>query len=654
MRLHFKTNIYAATLYQLVLSLLFLMATRLIFVVVNQGSVAVDSVGTFLSLSGHGLRFDLVAAAYFNALFILMRILPGRFTESGGYLRVTDWVYYVTNALMLMVSLGDTAYYRFSGTRLRWSGVQEVVSDPGAATLVGQYLVDYWWVVTALVVMVGALVWLYKRVVIIPLPLHRKKGAAARVAAFLLLGGLTFLAMRGRIGSGNPLNIADATWGASEAPQINVVLNTPFTLLRSIGKGEGVKRLTFFSDAEMGRLRTSVHQPSDSTGMMKKNVMIIIIESGGAIFSDSLRPMEFEGVEELRGLTPFIDSIAGKSLVVTNMLATGRRSNEGANAILGSFPAFEPLSYMLSPYNGKAFDSPGSLLKREGYSTTFYYGCNHGSFNIDQLAHASGLDRVIDRAGYTGPAGDYDGGWGIFDGPMGMFTAADLTKMSQPWFAAWFTITAHSPFRIPADEDLSGYRYKEATPMRGIEYTDRALRRFFAEASRQPWYDNTIFVITADHGSRDMPKGSAADSPYIMYHLPFVVFTPDGSVAPRRITDRAMAQFDIAPTLMGLLGYPHPYVAVGSDILDPSVEHYSISLIDNRYMITSPELVVFTDAGCTAVLEAYDATTDPALKHKLDSETAKESSAPMLRWAQALLQDYTDRINSGALAYQNM
>lgn len=645
--LRFAANVYVATIYQVAVALLMLMLTRIVFVVCNPESTDVDGLSELALLCLRGLRFDLVAVAYFNALFILLRILPWRWSTSRLSLRISDWVYYVTNTIMLAVSLGDVVYYRFSGTRMRWSGLREVAADTNIGGIVGQYLLSYWWMGLAAVAFIALMVWLYRRVDIRRLDIHGVRAGVVRVAMFLLLGGLTFLAMRGRAGSGNPLGIADATWEARTARQVNVVLNTPFTLLRSIGKGVGIERLTFFSEAELSSMRSSVH-PAAAGPFTRKNVMIIIMESGGAPFIDTLDLFD-DGSGRLDYLMPFVDSIATRSLIVDHYMATGRSSNGGANAILASFPAFEPFSFMLSPYNATPFDSPASLLKEEGYATAFYYGCNHGSFQIDQLSHASGYDRVVDRANYEGDPADYDGTWGIYDTPMGQFVARDLSALKQPWIASWFTISAHSPHKMPTTESLDGYRYRDASPERGLEYTDRSLRRFFEAASRQPWFANTIFVITADHGNRDLPAGSHYDTPYIRYHLPLIIYAPDGSIEPRRIGGRTAAQFDLAPTLLSLLGYPKEYVAVGRDILDDSTDGYGLSFIDNRFMISSPRRVVFTDARASAIEEVYDVEADPELRTPLAADAYGPEPQTMLRWTQAFMQDFTGRINDGRL-----
>lgn len=643
----FTTNIYLATLYQFAVALFALWLTRGIFVLCNLESTDVTGIGEYLRLSIYGIRFDLTAAAYFNSLFILLRILPFGFTSGKVYLKITDWIYYVTNSLMISVNLGDVIYYRFSGVRMRWNGLNEIAADNNIVGIILGYAISYWWILFAGVLLISGMIWLYRRVKIGTSVVSGIKGSMLRVVIFLIMGVLTFLSMRGRVGSGNPLNIADATWHTRSARQLNVVLNTPFTLLRSIGKGTGIEKLTFFTEKELAEIRSSIHYGKGNR-TTEKNLMMIIIESGGATFIDSLNIFD-DGDGELKGLMPFLDSLVSRSVVMDHFMATGRTSIGGANSLLASFPAFEPFSFMLSPYNAMPFDSPANLLKKEGYSTAFYYGCNHGSFNIDQLGHASGYERVLDRDSYDGSAGDYDGTWGIFDGPMGQYVVRDLSATQQPWCAAWFTISAHSPHSIPSEEDIKLYKYKESCAQRGLEYTDRAIQSFFESASRQKWYDNTIFIITGDHGNRDLKLDSRYATSYIRFHLPLIIFTPDGSLSPRRIKERTATQFDIAPTIMNLLNYPKNFVSVGTDILDDTKENYGISFIDNRYMLSSPECVIFTDAGLNSIEEVYDVVKDPELRSPLKKDLWDDVPQRMLKWGRAFMQDYTHRLTSGQL-----
>lgn len=647
----FKTNIYIATIYQIVSVLFLLWLTRLFFIFHNYDSVGIHSTNEFLRTCFYGLRFDLVAVAYFNILFILLRILPFTFTSNRFYLHITDAIYYITNSLLLAINIGDTPFFRFTGSRLRWSTLMGITADPNWGGEILACFGAYWSVFLGAAFSIVSLIWLYKRVDIIPneqlFPhTQRCRKIIARTAAFLLLAGATFLSMRGRIGNGVPLSIADAEWYIREASQINAVLNSPFCIVRSLNKHNEIEPLVFFSDDELAEIRSSLHK-GKAGQLTGKNIMVITIESGGSVWFDSLCRIPNN---DIAGCTPFLDSLISKSLSCRHTVATGIRSVEGITAIYGGFPMFTPFIYMLSPYNSNMLDAPARLLKNEGYSTIFYFGCNHGSFHIDQTAHASGFSRIIDREIY-GDDSEFDGHWGIFDHAMGEYAAEDLSTIREPFFAGWFTLNAHNPFTKPEHWHPDGYLHPEASAQRGMEYTDRALRHFFEIAKQQKWYNNTIFVITADHGNRDL-KNTPYDTPYIKYLIPFILYTPDGSIEPGHIDDRMMTQFDIAPTILGLVNYPHDYIALGTDLFDTQTERYAIGFTDNQYRVTGLRYVVLLSSDATTVQSVFDIAADPLMTSSTN-EFDHEEIHKMVHWAQAFLQDYTQRIINDQLSIQH-
>ncbi len=633
----FGADALGATLWQLAVAFVLLWLSRFAFAAYNADICQVRSCGEVLRLALAGVRFDLSALAYFNALFILMRILPFDFVYRTIYNRIVLWIYGVCNSLLLAVNLGDIPYFRFTGARLRWSNILNITTDSDIWRIVLQYAGSYWWAFAAVALVIALMMYLATRVRLCR-PSGRLGGLWFRIALALVFAGAAFLAMRGRVGAGVPLAIPDAAFAVARSPQINVVLNSPFCILRSLNrmKSNTEAELVFFDEPGLASVRNSVHTGADS--LKRRNIVTIVIESGGSVWLDSIATRL--GAEK-HGLMPFLDSIAGQSAVFVHTIACSRSSCGGFTAVSCGFPAFDPFYFMLSPYNKNTLDSPARLLGNKGWDTTFYYGCKHGSFNIDQTAFASGYQRIVDREAY-GNDSDYDGMWGIFDYPMAEYIAADLGKRPEPFLANWFTVSAHGPFTIPDGWDTSGFKHPEASPERGLEYTDQALRHFFELARSQSWYDNTTFIITADHGNRDF-KDTDYDTPYIQSHIPFIVYTPDGSVAPCFYTGRAFSQHDIAATTLWLAGYDEPFVQLGTDAFDSDSDSFGIQRISGRYMVVGPRYAIFTSSDVKSIEEVYDISVDPAMKAPLATFDSAEAEALLLQ-AQAFLQDYTSRL----------
>ncbi|MCM1401685.1 MAG: LTA synthase family protein [Bacteroides sp.] len=647
MKHSFKGNYYPITILQLFVPLLLLWLSRFAFAIYNSSLLGNPSIGHVFQLTIGGLRFDLCAWAYFNIPFILLRFLPFNFVQNKRYLLATNIIYTLANSAMLILALGDIPFYRFTGSRLRAGAITEMFQDPNMAGIIISYISSYWWAFLVGVLVIGliaATAFLLKPAGGLITLRNSATTYSARSALLLIAGFLTFSAMRGQLGPGRPLSIADAVWYANTPTDTNIVLNTPFCILRSSTGAGKIEEVTFMNEAELNRLRNSVHTPSwPADSFTHKNVMLITVESGSLHFLD--RYNNVPGSQP-RQLMPFLDSLASVSLVNTHVLATGRRSVEGITAIYGGFPTFGDMIYMSSPYNANTVDSHARLLKAEGYSTRFYFGGNHGSYSIDALLKAMGYDSVADRDTY-GDDSEYNGHWGIYDHAMARYAANDLENLTEPFAAGWFTLDLHVPFNVPQHWRSDGYKNAEAGPLRSAEYTDRALRRFFELARTKPWYKNTIFIITGDHGSRDF-KDTAYDTPYIQPHVMFIVYTPDGSIAPAEITDRYMTQFDIGPTILSLLHYAKPYVAVGSPMTDDTVPHYAIGFFNGQYQLTGPRYTITLTADCKGIDKVFSTAQDPLAKTPVADYDHTEVDA-MLRFAQAFLQDYTQRLNANTL-----
>ena len=644
------SNYYISTAGLLLLPLLLLWLSRFIFAAYNAQLVGDPSFWRVMQLSLGGLRFDLSVWAYTNVLFIAMRFLPVPTVSCRWYIAVTNVIYVATNSLMLWLALADIPFFRFSGSRLRLPALTDMFHDPNMHSIILSYATDYWWafagalLVTA--VLAGACIWLKPTQP--PAKFHSTAATyGVRAAIFLAVGFSTFCAMRGTLVKGRPLSIADAVWYTATPPETNVVLNTPFCVLRSVEGGTRVPEMRFFSDKEAEQIRSSLHTPSfPPDSLLRKNVMVITLESGSQHWIDRLN--DIPGCPP-HVVMPFLDSLASVSLVNRNVMATGRRSVEGIAAIYGGFPTFGDMLYMSSPYNANTIDSYARLLRDEGFSTRFYFGCNHGSYSIDSFLSAMGYDLIADRQVYADDS-EYDGLWGIYDDAMGAYAAKDLTTLREPFVAGWFTLHLHEPFSVPARISLDSFKHREPSPLRSAEYTDMALRRFFETARLQPWYSNTIFIITGDHGSRDF-KDTPYDGAFIQPHVMFMIYTPDGSIPAGEISGRMMNQFDIGPTILGLLRYGKPYVATGTDVINSSDPNYAIGFFNGQYQITGTRYLITMTPDLGRIERVFDVTADPLLNQPLTTYDTSETDR-MMKWARAFMQDYTMRLNQNRLHFQ--
>lgn len=647
MKRNIRLNYYPATLLQLFIPLLLLWLTRFAFAAYNADMVGDLSAMRLLQLSATGLKFDLCAWAWFNAPFILMRFLPFNFVKKSAYLTASSIIYVICNSLMLLPALADVPFFRFNGTHLRWQAITTIWSDPEMGKIILSFAKDYWWSFLCALLVIALLIitaFAIKPSSSLFRSLSKNKAVSLRIAIFILSAGATFLCIRGHVGPGRPLSIGDAVWGTSEAPQMNVVLNTPFCILRTLKKENRIEEMRFFSDEELKRIRTSVHKAVPGAQLNRKNIMVITIESGGIVWLDSFNPVKSDTTVSLM---PFLDSIASKSVVFPHAFTTGVRSIEGITSIFAGVPTFGDMILMTSPYYANSIDAPANLLRQKGYSTRFYFGGNRGSFNIDQTLNVAGFEKVITREDY-GLDRDFDGQWGVWDHKMAEYAVEDISNLPQPFFAGWFTLNPHAPFGVPDDWETEPYRYPDDI-RQTVEYEDRAIREFFRLAEKEPWYGNTIFIILGDHGFRAL-KEPVYLSRFLLPHIALMIFTPDGSLQPERMESKFVTQFDVPPTILSLAGYPDEYVALGKNMLGSDDEKsYALMYIKGAYQVCGPKYAIRFSPDMKKVEGVFDWKNDYDMNRPLTKYDEAEVKA-MTDWARAFMQDYTVRLNRNQLS----
>jgi phosphoglycerol transferase MdoB-like AlkP superfamily enzyme len=281
-----------------------------------------------------------------------------------------------------------------------------------------------------------------------------------------------------------------------------------------------------------------------------RNLVIILQESLGAGFSKKLGGL---------GLTPEWDRLMDQGLWFSQLYAAGTRSARGIEAVIAGFPPSASRSVLKLGLAQQRFVTLASILKRAGYATEFIYG---GESHFDNMAGfflANGFDRVIDQNDYPNPL--FRGTWGVSDEDLYARLDAELSKPSErPKFILAFTSSNHSPFEFP-DGRIELVDPQKNSVNNAVRYADHALGRFFDTARGRDYFDNSYFLIVADHDTRVF---GASLVPINKFHIPGVILGPD--VQPREYS-RPASQIDLAPTLLSLLGIATEHPMIGHDLL---------------------------------------------------------------------------------------
>lgn len=369
-----------------------------------------------------------------------------------------------------------------------------------------------------------------------------KLGRAAGLGALVIL--LYAVAIRGGLQS-KPITIAHAIiFPAHELN--NLILNSSFTVLQSFQE-TAITALDYFRDrTEMisllnGRIPGSSAQWTQDR-RRRQNVVVLIMESFG---------QEYMGtINHVQGFTPFLDSLAARGLFFSNNYANGRRSIEAMPSILMGLPTLMSQSLISSQYANVRIDALGKTLGRRGYRTAFFHGGHNGTMYFDKFAKLAGFQEYYGFDEYPAAKQDDDGNWGVYDDPFLQFLKQVVSQYKEPFFVSFFSLTSHHPYPVPA-------AFKDRFPKGSLDifeslgYADYALQHFFAEAEKQDWYKDTLFIITADHTHKPYLPEYANEAG--RYRVPLIFFHPN-IVWPPVDTSQVTQHLDIVHSVLDFLG----------------------------------------------------------------------------------------------------
>ncbi len=593
---------------------------------------------SYMTLMSGGLRFDISALVYLNLIYFVFYYLSFGAKFKKGYSRFLDILFVTINSIAIATDLADFLYYRFTLKRST-SGVIDIFkNEDNMASLWWHFLIDYWYMFALFACFVLILIYIAK--VFVPKRSILKNGAPyiiGTLAVFAIVAGLSVAGIRGGfLHSTRPIAMNNAAAYTVSPEESAIVLNTPFCVIRTIGK-KSYPDKKYYNDDELRAIYTPIHAtPHDSTAMLKrKNVVIFILESFSREFLGSFNPTLENG--NYKGYTPFIDSLANHSLIFTNAYANGRKSIDAMPSILASIPALI-MPYVISKYGNNSVNSVASLLGEEGYETAFFHGAANGSMGFDGFAKSAGFQRYLGKTEYDNDD-DYDGIWGIWDEKFFQYYCREIGNMQSPFCTAVFSLSSHDPFNVP--DEYKGKFPKGKLPVEEcIGYTDNALRRFFDEAKNQPWYASTPIVITADHSS--IPDHDEYSNNAQAFAVPIIFFSPSDSTIQGR--DSLIAQqADIVPSILGYLGYNHPFVSFGNDLkisqpdsVRTSLLRYAVNYNGEFYQILRNDTIAYFDGD--NIIGVYDMKKDPSLKENIADKGGAE-------WHEKFVKAYVQQYN---------
>lgn len=497
-----------------------------------------------------GLYFDLAIVAVLLAFICLYEAaLPNRWRSGKwhGVLR-RIWLWGVVALLMFGAVAEATFWIEFS-TRFNFIAVDYLLYTH---EVIGNIRESYpvAWILSIIGLASAVIVWLlHSKVRAIDSTPVTKTGRMILITAALLLPALSIsvsnLDQMGGVDnayaselSGNGLFTFAAALRRNELDYDKFYLTLPQEKADAVLKQLGVERVPL---SEVLRESMENDEATDKIPFTKRprNTVLISVESLSASFLGAYGATT--------RLTPYMDRLAKEGLKFEHVFSTGTRTVRGLEALSLGTPPVPGQAIVRRPGN-EHLSTIGELLEKQGFSTFFFYG-GYGYFDNMNAYFGANDYRVIDRTDFPKESVVFENVWGVADEVLFDNTLTTLDKAAkenQPFFAHVMTTTNHRPYTYPDGRiDIPSPGGREG----GVKYTDYAIGKFIEDAKTKPWFNDTLFVIVADHCASVAGKSKL---PIENYHIPLIFYAPallkPGTYAPM------VSQIDIAPTLIEVLG----------------------------------------------------------------------------------------------------
>ena len=628
----YRFNDYKVLLYRVFLAYIFYFIARVLFYFYNNEIIIVNDIYEFLELCFIGITFDTSAILYTNAIFIIISLLPFNSISTKSFQTKLFIVYFVFNGLAYATNFFDFIYYKFSQSRLTTTIFDVVGNEINKLDLLGSFAIDYWHVFVLYFFLLLFWSYLYKKVKI-----NQNKLKLSKLHYFfssiwfLFFIFISVVGMRGGLGNATrPINMVDAHRFVNKSFHADLVLNSPFCLIRTYNKNFFKKEI-FMTNNEVKNTISTIKVLNDSI-KSRPNVVLIILESFGKEYIGSLN--KNTKIKNYQSYTPFLDSLSKNSLIFTNAFSNGRQSIEALPAILASIPSFK-VPFTSSPYSNQEIQSLVSVFNTLEYETSFFHGAPNGSMGFSGLSNILGFNNYFGKNEFNNNS-LYDGYWGIWDEPFFKFINKELDKTKEPFFTTMFSLSSHEPFKVPEE-------YKNKFPLGDIAmhqvvgYTDNALKTFFNSAKNEDWFQNTLFVITADHCNQSHYPLYRA--PINRYAIPIIYYKHDGSL--KGVNKQLTQQLDIFPSIIDFIGFENEINSWGNSVFTKKdSKPFSIHFSGTVYrFIMNNYVLEFDGQNVTGVFKITDYFLEENMINNPKVDYSYEEN-----YLKALLQDYMERI----------
>ncbi|MDR0603792.1 MAG: sulfatase-like hydrolase/transferase, partial [Bacteroidales bacterium] len=546
--------------------LLFFAFTRLLFLLVYNNLLSAVPMKEIFAVFYHALRLDIATACYFLSIplliFVLQLCIRHRITTL--LLRIIVIIELILASLITFAEIGIYGEWR---SKLNYKALVYLRHPDEIFRTATSFQIIFF--ILGIIVLVVGFYLLYNRFVIRPPIVPQKKAFIKVPVCLLLTGGLCFTGMRGGI---NAIPITQSSAYFSHVDILNeAAVNTCWNIMLNIIDFRSLEDNNLFSYMDNVTADETVKQLQKATkdttvSVLKKtdiNIVVLLLESWTA---DVL-----ELINGSNEITPHFSALAKEGLLFTHFYSNGHRSQQAICSILSGFPSIPNYDITNNHSKYKHLPSLAKVFKEKGYHTSFYFGGNLDYGNIRAFLLHANVDEIIEEKNINNniPHGKL----GIHDEYMLAYHRKHLRKERKPFFTILFTLSSHSPYDEPKNVAQLNWNTTEIKYLNAVKYTDYWLGRYFDSVKNQSWYDNTLFILVADHGHSSHIDRSYYETNY--QHIPMLWY---GNVLKEEFKgvqcDIIGSHVDIPETLLSQLGYNTSLFTWGRNMFNPYCNQY--------------------------------------------------------------------------------
>lgn len=543
---------------------------------------------TIVGIFFYGIRLDLASTAYIAAIpFLLVTI--SSLTKPEKWLALILLVY--TNIMLIFITIlctTDLELFRIWGFKLDSTPLMYLNTPGEMLVSIGSSPIWFLIILNTLINLFFCFAYKY---LLYPISLRFESQNFYALPAYCLATAALIIPMRGGLQM-EPLNNSSAYFSHHHFANQSAV-NVPWNFFHSLARGTTENKNPYVvmeqSKAE-NLLRQHYSTPGENSPFILKthrpNIVLIIWES--------LTAKVAEDLGGLPGITPVFQQLSKEGLLFSRMYASGDRSDKGLVSILSGYPSQPNTSILKTPEKTKKLPHLSRTLQQNGYKTSFYYGGQLEFANLKSYLSFAGYDEIVSVADFE--EDQLNSQWGAHDHVVFEKLLKDMEerKEKEPFFKAIFTLSSHEPFDIPVDPE---FKEKEVVPqfLSSLYYTDSTIGNFIREAKKRPWYNNTLFIIVADHGHTYPGNSQVYEEK--KFHIPMLWFGGALKASPT-VIESTMSQTDLVATLLAQLSISYQEYNWSKDILNPQSLHFAHYFFkDGVGFVTDSSALIFDNVG---------------------------------------------------------